>query len=58
MYSELHILCLGAAAVLDTVLLLAVLERRNRRYVLTPVVVLILGGWLWHAVVPHYQSHL
>jgi hypothetical protein len=35
-YSNLHILSLGAAAVIDTVLLLAVLERRNRRYVLNP----------------------
>lgn len=48
-YSDLDILCLAAAGVVDTVLLLAVLGRQNRRYVLTPVVVLILGGWLWHA---------
>lgn len=49
MQSDLYIPFLGAAAVIDTVLLLAVLERRNRGRVLAPVLVLVLGGWLWHA---------
>ena len=49
MPSDLHILCLGGAAVVATVLLLAVLERRNRRHVLVPVLVLVVSGWLWHA---------
>lgn len=55
MFSNVQILCLGAAAVLDTVLLLAVLERRNRQYVLMPVLVLILGGWLWHVAAFGYS---
>lgn len=49
MPGNLHIFCLGAAAVIDTVLLLAVLERHNRRHVLAPVLVLVVSGWLWHA---------
>ncbi len=42
------IVCAGVAAVIDTVLLLALLERRNRRRVFLPVSLLTLGVWLWH----------
>ena len=38
MFDTVQLLCLGAAAVIDTVLLLALLERRNWGYVMLPVV--------------------
>jgi signal transduction histidine kinase len=41
-------LCVGAAAVLDTVLLLALVEPRNRRRAMVPVFTCVLGFWLWH----------
>ncbi|MBI4604545.1 MAG: hypothetical protein HY721_21495, partial [Planctomycetes bacterium] len=41
--------CLGAAAVIDTVLLLALLEPRNWRRAMLPAFTLALGIWLWHA---------
>jgi len=41
--------CLGSAAVFDTVLLLALLEKRNWPFVRLPIVLLLAGGWMWHA---------
>ncbi|HVS09386.1 MAG TPA: ATP-binding protein [Planctomycetota bacterium] len=41
-------LCVGAAAVLDTVLLLALLEPRNWRRSRVPIFTCVLGFWLWH----------
>ncbi len=49
MFADLHLFCLGAAAVVDTALLLSVLERRNWRYVTPPVVTIITGVWLFHS---------
>lgn len=49
MFSDLHLFCLGAAAVVDTALLLSLLERRNWRYVTPPVVAIIAGVWLFHS---------
>jgi signal transduction histidine kinase len=49
MSSDLELLCLGAALVVDTVLLLAMLERRNWRYETVWIVLLTVGAWLWHA---------
>ncbi len=40
---------IGAATVIDTVLLIAMLERRNWRRALLPILVLHLGVWLLHA---------
>lgn len=48
MLLELHIFCIGAAAVVDTALLLSVLERRNWMQVPLSIVALISGAWLFH----------
>lgn len=48
-FSEIEFACLGAAAIIDTALLLALIERRNWRQAPLPVVLLVLGAWLWHA---------
>lgn len=49
MLFELHIFCIGAAAVVDTALLLSVLERRNWKQVPVPIVALLSGAWLFHS---------
>ena len=49
MFADFHLFCLGAATVIDTALLLSVLERRNWRYVTPPVVAMITGVWLFHS---------
>lgn len=49
MFSTVQELCLGAAAVFDTVLLLALLERRNWPFVRLPIMLMLAGAWLWHA---------
>lgn len=49
MFADFHLFCLGAAATVDTALLLSVLERRNWRYVTPPVVSLVAGVWLFHS---------
>lgn len=48
MFDDLRILCIGAAAVVETVLLLALVERRNWRYVTLWMLLLTGGAWLWH----------
>src|SRR5262249_17958493 len=48
MFDNVQLLCLAGAAVIDTVLFLALLERRNRRHVSVPVLLLAAGAWLWH----------
>ena len=48
MTENLRIFCYGAAVVIDTALLLAVFERRNWRFVIAPVVLLLGGAWLFH----------
>lgn len=45
---EFQTFCLGAAVVIDTALLLSVLERRNWQQVTMPIVALIAGAWLFH----------
>lgn len=45
---DVQLLCFGAAAVIDTALLLVLFERRNWRRVAMPVVMLLLGAWLYH----------
>ena len=47
MLSELQLLGLGAATVIDTVLLVALIERPNRRQVALWMLVLTAAGWLW-----------
>jgi signal transduction histidine kinase len=49
MFETLQSICLAAAAVFDTVLLLVLLERRNWPFVRLPIVVMMAGAWLWHA---------
>ena len=39
---------LAAALVVDTVLLAALLERRNWPFVRVPIVAMLMGVWLWH----------
>jgi len=47
-FRDIQLLAIGAAAVIDTALLFALFERRNWRRVVLPVVVLIIGAWLYH----------
>ena len=47
--SDLEIFLLGAAAVLDTALLLILLDRSNRRRIVAPLLLLVLGAWLFHS---------
>ncbi|MEX2215480.1 MAG: hypothetical protein WD768_15205, partial [Phycisphaeraceae bacterium] len=47
-FYDVQLLCFGAAAVIDTALVLVVFERRNWRRVIMPIVVLLLGAWLYH----------
>lgn len=45
---ELRLFCVGAAAVIDTALLLSICERGNWRRTAMPIVTLIIGVWLFH----------
>jgi len=47
--SEFELFLLGAAAVLDTALLLILLDRSNRRRIVAPLLLLVLGAWLFHS---------
>lgn len=49
MAEDVQLLAIGAAAVLDLVLLLAFLERPNRRYIALWMLLLNTGALLWHA---------
>ena len=49
MFSDLQIFGLGAATVVDTVLLVALIERPNRRHVTVWMLALTVAAWLWHA---------
>lgn len=55
MFHNLEILSVGAAAVLETVLLFAMLERRNGRYVRLWMLLLTAGTWLWHSATFFYM---
>ena len=46
---ELRLFCIGAAAVVDTALLLSISERSNWRRTAMPIVVLTIGVWLFHS---------
>jgi signal transduction histidine kinase len=48
MLADLQLFSYGAAAVLETVLLAAMIERRNRRAVTLWMLLVTLGAWLWH----------
>src|SRR5688572_22944086 len=48
MSPDLQILFVGAAATVDTALLLSLIERRNWRYVPLPIVSLFVGACLFH----------
>src|SRR5690349_19489813 len=48
MLESVQQICLAAAAVFDTVLLLALIERRNWPFVRLPIVLMVTGVWLWH----------
>jgi signal transduction histidine kinase len=49
MLDDVRILAIGLAAVIDTVLLLAMWEKPNRRHVAVWMLLLAGGAWLWHA---------
>jgi signal transduction histidine kinase len=49
MLADLKLFGFGAAAVVETILLVAMLERRNRRSVALWMLLVSLGAWLWHA---------
>ncbi|MEI7687520.1 MAG: hypothetical protein WCL32_21135, partial [Planctomycetota bacterium] len=48
MFDILQTWALGLAAVLDTALLVVLLERRNRPFARVPIVALLMGAWLVH----------
>jgi signal transduction histidine kinase len=48
MFDILQPWAIGLAAVLDTALLAVLLERRNRPFARLPIVILLLGSWLFH----------
>ena len=48
MFDDLRLFCAGMAAVIDTALLLTLLDRRNWRYLAVPIAMLALGAWLFH----------
>jgi signal transduction histidine kinase len=48
MMDNLYLFCVGTAAVLDTVLLIALLETRNRRRAILPALILLASFGLWH----------
>ncbi len=49
MLSDLQLFALGAATVVDTVLVLALVERPNRRQVAVWMLWLTAAAWLWHS---------
>ncbi len=49
MFANLQLLAYGAAALIDTVLLITLLDKRNYARVMLPVVLLACGTWLFHA---------
>src|SRR5215475_4445664 len=49
MLADLELIGFGAAAVVETILLVAMLERRNRRSAALWMLLVSLGAWLWHA---------
>jgi len=48
-FLQIELACLAAATVFETALLLALTDRRNWSRVPLPIVLLVLGAWLWHA---------
>lgn len=48
MFHDVQLLTVGAAAVIETALLLAMAERRNVQYVTRWMLLLTAGAWLWH----------
>src|SRR5262245_9798095 len=48
MFDTLQHICLAAALVFDTVLLVALLEKRNWPFVRTPILWMVAGAWLLH----------
>lgn len=49
MFAQIELISIGLAAVIDAVLLLAILERRNRIRIAIPIFVLVLGTTMLHA---------
>jgi signal transduction histidine kinase len=47
-FLQFELVCIGAATVVDTVLLLVLFERRNRAFVALPIALLVFAIWLWH----------
>lgn len=49
MFSNVQLMTVGIVAVLETALLAALLERRNRRLISLWIVLLLIGAWAWHS---------
>jgi len=47
-FSDIELMSFGAATIVDVVLLMAIIERRNWRHVVLPVALLVVGALLWH----------
>jgi len=48
MFDSLFLFCVGTAAVVDTALLLTLVDRRNWRHLAVPIAMLALAVWLFH----------
>jgi len=48
MFDSLFLFCVGTAAVIDTALLLTLVDRRNWRHLAVPIAMLALAVWLFH----------
>jgi signal transduction histidine kinase len=48
MLETAQLVCLSVAAVVDSAVLVALADRRNRQVARMPLVLMMLGVWLWH----------
>jgi signal transduction histidine kinase len=49
MIDQIELASVGLAAVIDTVLLLAIFEPRNRQHLTVPIFAMVVGAWMLHA---------
>ncbi len=49
LFAEIQLFSLGFAAVIDTALLLVLLDRGNRQRAVIPLFILVFGAWLYHS---------
>jgi len=48
-FRDFALFTLTAAAVVDTALLLALLDRANRQRLVLPLLLIVAGAWLYHS---------